>query len=384
MSNKKTKVNFNSMRSIIVVVIVACFIICGLAGCYADTGRVSTTPRETTTIYPDQRVITYMRWETIYDRDIALDGYCDYVLNAQAEFTKGSYVMPDEVEIIVDYPERVRVEFLKAQDSLATTDLYFRVYGLEQGPCRLTAVSNLGDGSECSLDVYVTINKKPENPPETTAPAERKNPEITKISNSELFGDTTIRMDRYLDGWISVWSTYQPALEDIRLVVSDPNVAEAYFTEMHDQNQSSVSIANYRIRPRSPGICTVHAETADGKFLSEKIEIIVIDPNVPSETTSIPETSLVPDISVSETTTTLETTSVTETTSFSDTTTTHQEPISTTGISQTYILNTSTKKFHYSFCTYADKTSEQNKAIYEGERSDLISRGYEPCGHCDP
>ena len=50
----------------------------------------------------------------------------------------------------------------------------------------------------------------------------------------------------------------------------------------------------------------------------------------------------------------------------------------------TYILNTSTNKFHYPDCGSADKISDSNRAEYTGSREDLISQGYSPCGNCDP
>ena len=54
------------------------------------------------------------------------------------------------------------------------------------------------------------------------------------------------------------------------------------------------------------------------------------------------------------------------------------------GTEKTYILNTSTKKFHDPSCSYADSMSEANKQTYVGDRADLLDQGYEPCGHCDP
>lgn len=51
---------------------------------------------------------------------------------------------------------------------------------------------------------------------------------------------------------------------------------------------------------------------------------------------------------------------------------------------QTYILNTNTKKFHYSDCGSASRISEKNKGTHTGTRDELISQGYSPCGNCDP
>lgn len=49
-----------------------------------------------------------------------------------------------------------------------------------------------------------------------------------------------------------------------------------------------------------------------------------------------------------------------------------------------YILNTNTYKFHLSTCSSAKDTKPENRKNYTGERSDLISRGYIPCGRCKP
>ena len=61
-------------------------------------------------------------------------------------------------------------------------------------------------------------------------------------------------------------------------------------------------------------------------------------------------------------------------------------PDSTTSGSQTftYTLNTKSEKFHDPGCSGAGKISEENKQSYTGHREDLIAKGYEPCGICQP
>lgn len=49
-----------------------------------------------------------------------------------------------------------------------------------------------------------------------------------------------------------------------------------------------------------------------------------------------------------------------------------------------YILNTNTKKFHYSTCSSVRTISDRNRQEYSGSRDDLIARGYEPCKRCNP
>ena len=53
-------------------------------------------------------------------------------------------------------------------------------------------------------------------------------------------------------------------------------------------------------------------------------------------------------------------------------------------IDQTYILNTSSKKFHNPDCSGAATIKEANKQTYTGPRDDLITEGYSPCGICKP
>ena len=49
-----------------------------------------------------------------------------------------------------------------------------------------------------------------------------------------------------------------------------------------------------------------------------------------------------------------------------------------------YILNTNTKKFHEPSCSSVDDMKESNKAEFVGDRSEVIARGYDPCGRCKP
>ena len=53
-------------------------------------------------------------------------------------------------------------------------------------------------------------------------------------------------------------------------------------------------------------------------------------------------------------------------------------------ITSTYVLNTSTMKFHKSTCKDVDKIKEENYSTFDGSRDEIIGMGYEPCGHCKP
>lgn len=57
---------------------------------------------------------------------------------------------------------------------------------------------------------------------------------------------------------------------------------------------------------------------------------------------------------------------------------------SQTPVGADYILNTNTKKFHYTYCGSVNQMSEKNKQPYSGGRDDIIAMGYEPCKNCNP
>ena len=49
-----------------------------------------------------------------------------------------------------------------------------------------------------------------------------------------------------------------------------------------------------------------------------------------------------------------------------------------------YVLNTSSRKFHYPSCRDVPKISPANYSTTNRSRSDLIASGWSPCGHCSP
>jgi hypothetical protein len=48
-----------------------------------------------------------------------------------------------------------------------------------------------------------------------------------------------------------------------------------------------------------------------------------------------------------------------------------------------YVLNTSSKKFHYASCSSVPKIAPDNYATATN-RDDIISQGYQPCKKCNP
>lgn len=51
---------------------------------------------------------------------------------------------------------------------------------------------------------------------------------------------------------------------------------------------------------------------------------------------------------------------------------------------RSYVLNTNTGKFHYPDCASVKRMKESNKSYVDTTRDDVISRGYAPCGNCNP
>lgn len=59
-------------------------------------------------------------------------------------------------------------------------------------------------------------------------------------------------------------------------------------------------------------------------------------------------------------------------------------PEETSAETQTYILNTNSKKFHDENCSNGQQTKEENRETYYGNRESLLEQGYEPAGCCKP
>ena len=49
-----------------------------------------------------------------------------------------------------------------------------------------------------------------------------------------------------------------------------------------------------------------------------------------------------------------------------------------------YVLNTNSKKFHKPSCEHINDIKSENKKEVKTSRSELISKGYKPCGSCNP
>lgn len=59
-------------------------------------------------------------------------------------------------------------------------------------------------------------------------------------------------------------------------------------------------------------------------------------------------------------------------------------PTASQSSEKTYVLNTNTKRFHYSDCSSVKQIKDKNKGSYTGTRDELIAQGYKSCGNCHP
>lgn len=60
------------------------------------------------------------------------------------------------------------------------------------------------------------------------------------------------------------------------------------------------------------------------------------------------------------------------------------EPEETAAPVYDYVLNTNTRKFHWSYCSSAADIKESNRQEFTGTREEVIAMGYEPCSRCHP
>lgn len=64
--------------------------------------------------------------------------------------------------------------------------------------------------------------------------------------------------------------------------------------------------------------------------------------------------------------------------------TTEASYISSTEKTYTYVLNTSTNKFHVDSCPSVKQIAAHNYSTHTGTRDEVIAMGYNPCGKCHP
>lgn len=65
-------------------------------------------------------------------------------------------------------------------------------------------------------------------------------------------------------------------------------------------------------------------------------------------------------------------------------TTLEKTDVSINLITHEYMLNTSTKVFHYTTCSSVKQMSDKNKKSFSGTREEVLNMGYKSCGRCKP
>jgi len=114
-----------------------------------------------------------------------------------------------------------------------------------------------------------------------------------------------------------------------------------------------------------------------------EIDYATGESNVIEDTEEVATSSSAPIISSAATTVVASNNS--KTTTISDSTYTNTNATQTKNeVEHSYVLNTNTKKFHYSSCSSVKQMSEKNKKDYTGTRDEVISMGYKSCGRCNP
>ena len=61
-----------------------------------------------------------------------------------------------------------------------------------------------------------------------------------------------------------------------------------------------------------------------------------------------------------------------------------QPTVNNNQAAQDYVLNKSSKKFHFPTCSSVSQMKDSNKESVHSTRDDIIAQGYSPCGRCKP
>lgn len=160
---------------------------------------------------------------------------------------------------------------------------------------------------------------------------------------------------------IAKWQAARNQREEARVL------AELAERDAQKQAETAVSKPDMPAEEERPSITEDHTSD-DPEPEQEELE----------EEDAVPKTSDTTKAAASETTGNV-TTIVVPVTPSTETTTSNAEPVG-----QTYVLNTSTHKFHRQSCSSVKKIDPENYSTYTGTRDSVISMGYEACGRCHP
>ena len=163
---------------------------------------------------------------------------------------------------------------------------------------------------------------------------------ITGISfYSGIKSETELKIGKSDSGYFKISGEGEFDITDIVFSNSAPDVVS------FEYDKSVLGdYVYYNIKALSPGEAVLYVTTTDGVIQSDKIKVTVI-----GETTKAPETTNKNDSDANV---------------------------------RTYILNTSSKKYHIEGCFSADTIKESNKSLFEGTPAELEDMGYEACQNC--
>lgn len=153
-------------------------------------------------------------------------------------------------------------------------------------------------------------------------------------------------------GWVNPYLRDEDlfSVEDVVFVSDNPDVVSIKFTEEKNGN-----FLYYQIDGVGIGDTYVYVQSYNGKVVSEKQHVTVIQKITEMETDVLG----------------VDSDAVTKTV-------TEAEKAFTT-----YVLNTSTKKIHYSWCSSVEKIKAENYSTTT-DYAGAISDGYVPCQKCNP
>lgn len=186
---------------------------------------------------------------------------------------------------------------------------------------------------------------------ETTSPVSSIGVEELYIVNDEY--ELDVGDDR--TGWVRVKGTENFTVDDFVFVSADESIATIEY--------DSTSLDTYLyfvIKGISPGTTTVYVKTADDAVISEEITVTVLE---------------------AETTTEAETTVKTNDAPAAEQDTPEENEVKKQNVE--YILNTNTKKIHYSSCSSVEDIKPENRAT-TNDFNGALDQGYEPCKRCNP
>lgn len=148
-----------------------------------------------------------------------------------------------------------------------------------------------------------------------------------------------------------------------RAIFIELNKSSNNNTENHQNIQTnSENAVTENIKETDTQIQTNSNEN-ENSFNEQPVENTIVE-EVPIVTPTIPNDTQTPVLEQPETETTIE-----------------QNKNETT---ETYILNTNTKKFHKGYCSSIKQIKSSNYSEFTGTRDEIINKGYSPCGKCKP